>query len=179
MNVLRVTLFAAAGLMVAGCATAGHPTGGHPTGRAVYDWAEVIDAQPVYAYERVPVSREVCWDEEVRHSRSGGGNTAGTVLGGLIGGLAGHQVGSGSGNTAATVVGTLAGAAVGNQASRGPSRDYYSVEERCRVERDYREEERLTGYRVTYLYNGETYTTRTRHDPGAQIRVRVSVSPAE
>lgn len=174
MNSLRVTLFAAAGLLVAGCATAGHSSGG-----VAYDWAEVLDAEPVYQYERVPVSREVCWDEEVRHSRRGDGSTAGTVLGGLIGGVVGHQVGSGSGNTAATVVGTLAGAAVGNRASRGPSRDYYSVEERCRVERDYREEERLKGYRVTYLYNGETYTTHTRHDPGQRIRVRVSVSPAE
>lgn len=174
MKALRTTLFAAAGLLVAGCATAGHPSGG-----AVYDWAQVLEAKPVYEYHRVPVSREVCWDEEVRHSRRGDGGTAGTVLGGLIGGLAGHQVGSGRGNTAATVVGTLAGAAVGREASRGPSHDYYTVEERCRLERDYREEERLTGYRVTYLYNGETYTTRTQRDPGDRIRVRVSVSPAE
>jgi len=53
------------------------------------------------------------------------------------------------------------------------------VEERCRLERAYRSEERLQGYRVTYLYNGQTYTTRTSHDPGNRIRVRVSVSPAE
>lgn len=174
MKALHGILFAAAGLVVAGCATAGDTRGG-----TTYDWAEVLDAKPVYEYERVPVSREVCWDEEVRHSRRGDGGTAGTVLGGLIGGLAGHQVGSGSGNTAATVAGTLAGAAVGREASRGPSRDSYSVEERCRLERDYREEERLAGYRVTYLYGGETYTTRTRRDPGDRLRVRVSVSPAE
>lgn len=174
MKALQGILIATAGLLAAGCATAGDSRGG-----TVYDWAEVLEARPVYQYERVPVSREVCWDEEVRHSRRGDGGTAGTVLGGLIGGLAGHQVGSGSGNTAATVVGTLAGAAVGREASRGPSRHHYSVEERCRVERDYREEERLAGYRVTYLYGGETYTTRTRRDPGDRIRVRVSVSPAE
>lgn len=174
MKAIRAMILGCAGLVAAGCATAGHQSGG-----VVYDWAEVIEAEPLVDRVRVPVSREVCWDEEVHHRERGRGSTAGTIVGGLIGGLAGHQIGSGSGNTAATVVGTLAGAAVGNRASSGPPRHYSSIEERCRVERDYRTEERLEGYRVTYLYNGQTYTTHTRHDPGSRIRVRVAVSPAE
>lgn len=174
MKTMRATILALAGLAAAGCATAGHPGGS-----VEYDWAEVLDAEPVVEHVRVPVSREVCRDEEVHRVDRGRGSTAGTILGGLIGGVAGHQIGSGSGNTAATVVGTLAGAAVGNRASRGPSRRYSTIEERCRLERAYRNEERVRGYRVTYLYNGRTYTTRTRRDPGARIRVRVSVSPAE
>jgi len=40
---------------------------------------------------------------------------AGTVLGGLAGGVIGHQIGSGRGNTAATVVGAVGGAVVGNE----------------------------------------------------------------
>jgi len=40
---------------------------------------------------------------------------AGTVVGGIAGGLIGHQIGSGRGNTAATIVGTLGGAVVGNE----------------------------------------------------------------
>jgi outer membrane lipoprotein SlyB len=40
---------------------------------------------------------------------------AGTVLGGIAGGVIGHQIGSGRGNTAATIVGTIGGAVVGNQ----------------------------------------------------------------
>jgi len=40
---------------------------------------------------------------------------AGTVLGGIAGGVIGHQIGSGRGNTAATVVGTIGGAVVGNE----------------------------------------------------------------
>ena len=39
----------------------------------------------------------------------------GTVLGGLAGGVVGHQVGSGRGKAAATVVGVIGGAAVGNE----------------------------------------------------------------
>ena len=40
---------------------------------------------------------------------------AGMVLGGVAGGVLGHQVGSGRGNTAATVVGAAGGAYVGNE----------------------------------------------------------------
>jgi outer membrane lipoprotein SlyB len=40
---------------------------------------------------------------------------AGLVLGGVAGGVLGHQVGSGRGNTAATVVGAGAGAYAGNE----------------------------------------------------------------
>ena len=40
---------------------------------------------------------------------------AGTVIGGIAGGVIGHQIGSGRGNTAATIVGTIGGAVVGNQ----------------------------------------------------------------
>ncbi len=40
---------------------------------------------------------------------------AGTVIGGIAGGVIGHQIGSGGGKTAATIVGTIGGAVVGNQ----------------------------------------------------------------
>ena len=40
---------------------------------------------------------------------------AGTVIGGIAGGVIGHQIGSGGGKTAATVIGTIGGAVVGNQ----------------------------------------------------------------
>ncbi|MEH6436269.1 glycine zipper 2TM domain-containing protein [Massilia sp. DD77] len=40
---------------------------------------------------------------------------AGAILGGVVGALAGNQVGSGSGRTAATVAGGVAGAAIGNK----------------------------------------------------------------
>ena len=40
---------------------------------------------------------------------------AGTVLGGVAGGVIGHQIGGGSGKTAATVIGAIGGAVVGNE----------------------------------------------------------------
>jgi uncharacterized protein YcfJ len=40
-----------------------------------------------------------------------------------------------------------------------------------------REEEELAGYRVTYQYAGETYSTTLDHDPGSRLRVSVNVTP--
>lgn len=48
----------------------------------------------------------------------GDSSGAGAVLGGIAGGVLGHQVGSGRGNTAATVVGAAGGAYVGNEVEK-------------------------------------------------------------
>jgi uncharacterized protein YcfJ len=99
------------------------------------------------------------------------------VVGSVLGGVAGNQVGKGRGRDAATVAGALLGAAIAHDLHDRPSRVHYDTVERCRDVTRYREEERIDGYRVTYRYKGETYTTRTDHDPGDRIRVRVDVRP--
>ena len=40
---------------------------------------------------------------------------AGTLIGGIAGGVIGHQIGSGRGKTAATIAGAIGGAVVGNE----------------------------------------------------------------
>jgi hypothetical protein len=47
----------------------------------------------------------------------------------------------------------------------------------CRTVTEQRPREHVTGYRVTYRYNGETETTLLSYDPGRQMRVNVSLSP--
>jgi uncharacterized protein YcfJ len=42
-------------------------------------------------------------------------------VGGIVGGVLGHQVGSGRGNDAATVVGAVGGAVIGNEIGKGHS----------------------------------------------------------
>lgn len=51
-------------------------------------------------------------------TQKGESTGAGAVLGGVAGGVLGHQVGSGRGNTAATVVGAAGGAYVGNEVEK-------------------------------------------------------------
>jgi outer membrane lipoprotein SlyB len=51
----------------------------------------------------------------------------GAVIGGLAGGILGHQVGGGNGNTLATVAGALGGAYAGNAIQDSNARDRYRI----------------------------------------------------
>jgi outer membrane lipoprotein SlyB len=53
-------------------------------------------------------------------AQTGGG---GAIIGGLIGAVAGNQIGSGGGRTAATVAGGVAGAVVGNNVEKNRAGD--------------------------------------------------------
>ncbi len=172
---------------------------------AGYDYARVIDVDPIVRHVRVRTPVQECWEETRydhrydersddysrydRHDRPRRSEAGATIAGGIIGGVIGRQFGDGKGRDAMTLVGTLVGAAIGNErASRGREYegryDHYDAYERhsrpvTRCETRYRtdSQERIDGYRVTYRYHGQTYTTRTDYDPGDRIRVRVDVEP--
>ncbi len=151
--------------------------------RAGYAQAEVLRAEPQYEVVRREVPREVCRSEEVTRPR-GGYSVTSPVLGAVIGGALGNAVGHSRRNKQVGVaVGALLGGAIGHDiARRNQERNGgYDVESRdvCRVETSYEEDERLTGYDVTYRYGGETYTTFMDRDPGPRLRVRVDVTPVE
>ena len=144
-------------------------------GNTSIERGRVLDATPIYQVVQVPESREVCYDEEVRYRRPT--SAAPTILGAIVGGAVGNRIGDGNGRRAMTVAGAALGAAVGHDAARRRGHGYTQVETHCEVRRDYRDEERIVGYRVDYEYNGQVYTTRTDRDPGRYIDLRVSVSP--
>jgi uncharacterized protein YcfJ len=159
------------------------------------DRARVVSVRPVL--ERIPVSREECWNDRVRgyeerrvtRTDTGAPIGPGTVLGAIIGGVAGHQVGSGRGNDVATGAGAVAGALIGNQYDRqsgavgGPPERVTEIErvpvernvQRCREVQEVREA--TVGYDVRYEYNGRQFATRTLRDPGRFIHVRVDLQP--
>ena len=133
--------------------------------------ARVVSAVPIRdAVASAP--RQECWTE---YSEGSGGNqTAGAVIGGIAGGLIGHQIGSGRGNTAATIAGALGGAAVGNEVGRRNA-DPRAVE-RCRTVAD--TSERIVGYDVVYRLQGREFTARLPYDPGPDLAVNVTVTPS-
>lgn len=146
-------------------------------------FAEVIDVRPQYDIVRREIPREVCHTEEYRQPRGQYSATA-PVLGAVVGGAIGNAVGHRKRNKqVGAVIGALLGGAIGHDiARRNEVRGGgYEVESRdvCRVETSYQEEERLSGYEVTYRYGGETYTTVMDRDPGRRLRVDVDVRPAE
>jgi uncharacterized protein YcfJ len=144
-----------------------------------FDQARVRSALP--QYEAVSVPREECntqWVNEVQ--RVGGGQDySGAVIGGVAGGVLGNQVGKGHGREAATALGAVVGAIAGDRIGNNNRVAQYQEVPRqvtsCRTVNDV--ENRLTGYRVSYDYAGQTYTTFTRENPGRSLQVRVSVDP--
>ena len=188
---------AMAGLLICVAGTAAANPGGRSGG---VDYARVVEVTPLVQRVRVATPARDCWQETeyqtIRHeTRSYGPGQRGkvrtaapTIAGGLIGGVIGRQFGSGSGRDAMTAVGALVGASMGNQAAhneaRGASGARVTYEERpvtvqrCQETTTYREEERIEGYRVTYLYAGREYVTTMASHPGTSIPVRVTVVPS-
>jgi uncharacterized protein YcfJ len=170
-------------------------TAGAAFAESFTDNARVVSIRPVT--ERIPVSREECWNdrqrgyEERRVTRSDTGAAigAGTVLGAVVGGVIGHQFGNSSGGRdRGTAAGAIVGGLVGNQVDRGnagPSRETVEVErvpvernvERCRTVDEVREA--TVGFDVRYDYRGRQFTTRLPYDPGQRLQVRVDVTPVE
>ena len=155
-------------------------------GGGVYDYAKVVRVDPMIRHVRISQPRRECSQEQVPvyESERGYRSATPTILGGIIGGVVGNTMGYGRGKTVATVAGTVLGGSIGRDIGyqNNPPRDgytRYATQDTCHVVDNYRDEERIDGYRVTYRYRGAEYVTRTDHDPGDKIRVRVDVQPAE
>jgi uncharacterized protein YcfJ len=163
--------------LLTGCA--GQAAAGHRADRDRYHVdARVVDVEPMYRTVRVEQPHRECWDEEVYVERRGYRSHTGTILGGIVGGVLGHELGGRHHHGLATAAGTVLGASIGRDLSHRRAADgYYTVRERCDIRTEYRAEQRLDGYRVTYVYAGREHVTYTDYDPGDVIRVRVAVQP--
>jgi uncharacterized protein YcfJ len=195
-----VTGLMVSGLLLGGQAALadnGHHYGHHKKYRggpvSDYDYARVVDVDPIVRQVRITVPERECWTEtryeDVSYTERTGprprGSAGQMILGGIIGAAIGNQIGSGDGRRAATVAGAVIGSAIGHDVGDRRNGRYERVvtesrpyeAERCEVRYDERFEERIEGYRVTYEYNGRRHTTRLPYDPGDRIRVRVDVHP--
>jgi uncharacterized protein YcfJ len=93
----------------------------------------------------------------------------------------GHALGKGHRDRGvATVTGTLLGGAIGRDVARRQEAQPYVTQERiCRTTQKYYEEQRLSGYQVTYRYRGRTFTPEMAEDPGKFVRMRVVLDPMD
>ncbi|MFN3629121.1 MAG: glycine zipper 2TM domain-containing protein [Casimicrobiaceae bacterium] len=172
------------------------------------DFAQVVSATPIYERVRGAPQQE-CWNETISTDRrvpSGGyvdastsapapsaerGIGGGTVLGAILGGIAGYQFGNSQhGRNTGAAVGAVLGGMVGNSIENSasgegrigsaPGRVDYIPEtrtvQRCRTVAS-APVEQVTGYDVVYRYQGREYTTRTREHPGSTINVLVTLTP--
>jgi uncharacterized protein YcfJ len=154
-----------------------------------YDYARVVDVDPLTRQVRIDTPRRECY-EQTRYRDDNPaqrrGTAGSTILGALIGAGIGNSIGSGDGRRVATVAGAIIGSAVGHDVGeRRHDRDYaYGsqpvayTQQRCDVRYETSYQERIDGYRVTYEYNGQRYVTQLPYDPGKRLRIRVNVEPA-
>jgi uncharacterized protein YcfJ len=151
-------------------------------------------------YQRDAYQRQECWNERTNRNESGyyrdesgrlyrgdSNNTTRTVVGAIVGGAIGTQVGGGDGRTVATIAGAAIGALVGGNTGRNnryEGYDRYSddngVERHCRTvgyDNDYDRGRGRDVYRVSYSYAGNAYQSITDYNPGRTLRVLVDVRP--
>ncbi|MBL4572011.1 MAG: glycine zipper 2TM domain-containing protein [Gammaproteobacteria bacterium] len=172
MNTKMIGTVAALGLVSAGAFA-----------ETSYETASVVESRAVYEVVEISTPQEQCWEEEVVVDRRGTDNRSNTpvVLSTILGGAIGNAVGHNKSNRRiGAVLGAVLGHSIGRDIMRRnerPSIREYQTVKRCETIYQQHEEERLIGYQVTYLYNGQEYSVRTNTDPGDEIRVRVSVQP--
>ncbi len=151
-----------------------------------YDYARVIDVDPIVTRRYITTPHEECHVEhtgyyrEVRHENRHG--FAPMLLGSIIGGVIGHQFGDGNSRRVLTAAGALVGGSVAHHATQrhhaGSTYDYVPRTERhCTVVEEVTEIDHIEGYNVTYRYKGNTFIKRTDSHPGKRIRIRVDVTP--
>jgi uncharacterized protein YcfJ len=152
---------------------------------------------PDYEYRRrpservfqVPVStvravvgppEQRCWidRQQVTQQAPSQPNVGAALLGGIIGGVLGHQVGGGSGKDLATVGGVLAGAAVGNNLggrTGGGSNIVDRDVQRCETTQN----TTPAYYDVTYNFRGMEHRVQMAAPPGTTIAVNGNGEPRQ
>lgn len=142
----------------------------------------VIASYPVYQTVVREEPQEQCHIEQVAKRHASGQSATPAILGTIIGGALGNAVGSKKSNQrVGAVVGGVLGYSIGKDVGRRHAQRHgdtrYEEREVCSTVYERVEEERLSGYDVSYAYGGQTYKTRMRRDPGSTMRVRVQVEP--
>lgn len=133
--------------------------------------ANIVNVSPVYS-DRVQ-DQQVCEAVQVPQTQPASAVNPGTVIGGIAGALLGAQAGGGNGRVAMSALGAVAGALTGDRlAQRGGQ-----PQQVCRYIQ--RVDSQISGYRVTYEYQGDTYQSVMSYDPsrgGAVKSVTVQMS---
>ncbi|GAA6138212.1 glycine zipper 2TM domain-containing protein [Arenicella sp. 4NH20-0111] len=159
-----------------------------------FDYAKVVNVEPLYETYQVNNPVEQCYDERVRvrdnrrHSRHD--SKTPEILGGIIGGAIGNRIGKKGGGKArdvATVVGAVLGGSIARDVKhnkrnnryhdRYDRQDRYETVQRCETRDSYETRQELIGYDVTYKYRGNIFHNRFDEHPGKRIKVKVTVNP--
>ena len=138
----------------------------------------VYDAPVTSVHAVVGPPEQRCWVErqQVTEDRRGDTNVGGAVVGALLGGVLGHQVGGGRGKDVATAGGAIAGGLIGANAGRGDGGGTYSKDvQRCKEVASSKPEY----WDVTYDYRGTEHRIQMSTPPGNTIAVNARGEPRQ
>ena len=135
------------------------------------NFPEVVAVKDIFATVVTP--RERCEDVEVRHQApvKDEHRIAGSVVGGLTGGLWGSVVSGGKGKTLATVAGVAAGGYAGKQVQKSMQEKdaVTNTEHRCKTVNEKSQE--LVGHNVAYRLDDRDGVVQTSFKPGQKLPV--------
>lgn len=149
------------------------------------DTARVLRSEPIVAQVYVPCQQQ----GQAQYPGQNGGNpfsvyqnagyasnegrsNTGAVIGGVAGGLLGSTVGGGNGKVAAAAVGAIVGAISGDRLDNRSSNQGQVVQAACQGSTV----TQVTGYLVTFEYQGRQGQKRVQYEPGSSISVTVSIN---
>jgi|TARA_B110000971_G_C19983048_1_gene488264 uncharacterized protein YcfJ len=147
--------------------------------QAQSEYATITKVKPNYENISINVPVTQCYDVEIPiyGRRQGHASTGDTIVGAIIGGALGNQVGNGRGKDAATVLGAIIGADVANK--RNHSQQVitgYRNERQCEQVNHYETQSRIKNYRITFEWNGTRGTSYTYNNYRVGDRIPVIVS---
>lgn len=147
------------------------------TAVAQTEYATITKVKPNYQNVSVPQTRTKCQTVEVPiYGSSGQASTGDTIVGAIIGGAIGNQVGGGSGKDAATVLGAIIGADVANKKGGQNQIVGYRQEQQCQDITFHETQERIKNFTITYEWNGVRGRTVTYNNYRVGDRIPVTVS---
>lgn len=119
--------------------------------------ATIVNVTPVFS-DRIQQT-QVCDVVQGGQSQQHSAVNSGSVIGGIAGALLGSRVGDGNGRLAATALGAVTGAMTGDRLAQRDSQP----QQVCRWVQQVNQQ--MSGYRVTYAYQGEHFYASMPYDP--------------
>jgi uncharacterized protein YcfJ len=148
-----------------------------PTAGAIYEYRQrpnerTFDARVTSVHAVMGPPEQRCWVErqEVRDRPNAGG----AVIGALLGGVIGHQIGAGRGRDVATIGGAAVGGVIGANAGRDDRGDVRDVQ-RCENVSD----AAPAYWDVTYRFRDDEHRMQMSSPPGDTVRVNEDGEPRQ
>jgi len=141
-------------------------------------YAKVLFVKPVYRSVRIEQPLMNCRHRNVNHSSVTvvhQHSPENIILGGVLGGIIGHELGNAHNRDISTLAGVAIGSALAHDISSTQYVEHNRWEDRqphCRKQLQIIEREELVGYKVKYKYRGQIFTTHSHHHPGKRILVQ-------